>query len=208
MAKPLLRDVSKELARSLATGPVDFIVDTFTDANGTSIKSHVGDTKHVWGDLGSNGTVGTIENNRWRPAGNPNYFYANIAPPSANYLVEATFDLITNIADNIGIMGRAAIGATDYYLVRWASGGWGMFKVVNNQAAVQLGSTFTDAFTSGSRVVGLSMMGRTISMIIDGVERASVTDDALINKGVCGVRAAVAVGTATGRHITLFRANG
>lgn len=188
--------------------PSCFMYDSMTDANNTPIKSH---TKYTtWTDYVANGTEAQISNNRLVGLATTNVYVSADEPPTADYYVEAIIDWVSSLsADNVGVAGRMQTGLNTYYFASYSHGATG-FRLFKNVAgsSTQLGSTFTDAFSSGSRTVRLNMQGSTIKMLIDGVERASVTDTAITEKGFAGIRSAGTQTGSTGRHITKIVAFG
>lgn len=182
--------------------PATIVNDTFTDTSGVLLTAHTGETGATWVDHVANGTAGTIEGNRFRPGANPNIYRASGAPANPNYYVEGLFTFLTDLStDNIGVAGRMVPGETTFYLARYADAtGWALFRILNN-VTTPLGGNFADTFASGQRVCRLDMQGSTIRMLIDGVERTSVTDTAIADAGFAGIRCASAMGTTTGRHL-------
>ena len=186
------------------TGP--FLSDTFTDTNGVLIINHTPEIGGVWsaqfGNVPSPNSA--INNNRLYSASGAAIYRNSAVPPSANYYVEGTFDFLSTVSgDNVGVFGRASAGANTYYTVRWSqtSGNFSMFKIIAG-VATQIGSSYATTFTSGSKVVRLTMVGSAISASIDGVVRISATDTAITAAGFAGVRAVMAVTTTTGIHLT------
>lgn len=197
---------------SAGTGYRTFVYDSFTDVDGTPITSHVGEIGTSWwlyNYTGGTGPTSTIEGDRLVSAGGTNYYVATGQPPSPDYYVEAEYEFVgLNPADDFGICGRISAGA-NLYFVRFSqnTNTWALIRK-KNDVNTQLGGSYPDAFTSGSRVVRLVMQGNVISVLIDGVQVISVTDTAPLLGGVCGIRCGGAASPTTGRHMVRFEAVG
>ena len=193
-----------------AEGGGAFLNDTFTDTNGVAVTAHTPETGGSWvAQTGYTPSPNSLINNNRLYAASATGVYRNTAtPPSADYYVECVLDFFTTVsADNNGVTGRASDVANTFYFARWSqtAGGFQLFKCVAG-TNTQLGSTYTNAFTSGSRTVRLTMTGTTIAMSIDGTERVSVTDSSIAAAGFAGIRGALANTTTTGIHMTSITA--
>src|SRR5687768_1953509 len=106
-----------------------FVSDTFTDANGTLLSSHTGETGATWTLHASYGDRQRIQDNRaYVPASNSSC-HASGSPVSAEYDVQCDVRCVSN-AGRHGIAGRVATGANTMYLSDFTSGtGWRLFKV-------------------------------------------------------------------------------
>lgn len=155
------------------------VYDTFTDADSTLIQTgpHTPNVGGAWTERDGNDTF--ITSNRARGAGNTHRFYNAATPSSADYDVEATVYIIsTGASFYAGPMARFHATNLDFYRVRYdgSDSTWKLEKVVGNGAPSSLG-TFAESLSAGdSRTARLSCNGTTIKMIINGVEKASVTD--------------------------------
>lgn len=188
--------------------PATVVNDTFTDANAVALTAHVGEIGATWAHY-SGANAGAIQDNRVF-GGDAGAYIASGVPLSANYYVEALIDLITDLGtDNVGVIGRAVVGADSYYLARYAASNdsWALFTITGG-VAQQIGSSFIDDWTTGSRVVRLDMQGSTIRVLTGGVERISVVDTTFAASGRAGLRWGAVQATTTGRHITQMVAFG
>ena len=182
------------------------MLDTFTDTNGVAITDHTPELGGAWSAQFGNSpaTPSRINNNRLYSTSGAGIYRNAATPPSADYYVEGVLDFLSTVAgDNVGIIGRAQSGENTYYTVRWsqASGNFAMFRIVAG-SSTQIGSSYATTFTSGSKVVRLTMVGSAISASIDGVVRISATDANITAAGFAGTRAITPVTTTTGIHLT------
>lgn len=116
--------------------------------------------------------------------------YANAAPGSAEYSVEADIKIVSQAGNN-GIAGRIQSGADSYYYVYWNSttGNWTLGKVVAS-TATSLGTYAATAVLGQAYRVRLEMKNATKKVFIDGVEIISSADNAVTGAGFGGMRAA------------------
>jgi lysophospholipase L1-like esterase len=191
----------------------EFMVDTFTDSDGTLITQHSGDKLALWSlQTGSApATQATINGNRAWATASTDVYRNRFAAPSADYYVEGVFDYLTTVAsDNLAVTGRADGAAATYYWFGYsrASLGWRLFKTVAT-VNTQLGSTVAFDFTSGSKTVRLEMQGTTIRGVVDGATVISVTDSGIppaAGPGAPGVRLAVVQTATTGIQLNSVKA--
>ncbi len=195
--------------------------DTMTGAAGTLLEAHAGEQNATWTQtvLSEQDAVLTNEN-RVRKNGNAVAVYISPATSSADYAIEADVHAKTLINnDAIGILGRydnsVLTGTGTWYLARYlysttaGNSQWQLYKDVNG-TQTQLG-TFAQTITAGTNYrVRLQMVGTTISLWVDGVQRVSVTDNAVTAAGFPGVRlgspgSAVTVSNTTGLHLDNFQ---
>lgn len=189
--------------------PTIFVSDTFTDADGVLLSAHTGEMGATW-TLRSGTGAPTIQTDRIFCATATAVFTASGVPPSPDYYVEAIADVVTDANDNMGICGRMAEdGSANYYLWRYvqSSDGWGLFRFVGG-TPTQIGSTFADNWSTGSRTFRLDMQGSTIRGLTEGIERVSVTDTTFADAGRAGIRWGALQTSTTCRHMTSFIAVG
>lgn len=178
--------------------------DSFTAADGTTLTSRSGEYNGSWVlQAGSTTLLPTIQNNRLYPR-DTNAIYRFTTPsPVANYSVVAEFECITtDTSDVVGIMIRAVNSSTStYYYVRYsrAAQTWALFKVVSGSISAY--SSYSDTFPAAAkRVVELKAVGTSISVIIDGTVRITLTDSSITDAGSGGIRSSIAVTGTTGIH--------
>lgn len=168
-----------------------FVRDTFTDADGTLLQSHTGETGATWSKYPGYTTDATITTNRVRGNGatDSEVYYASAVPVIADYDVEAVLKVVSLLAGDIPtFFARAdhtvAAGNDTYYYVhydhdntRWvvAKGVAGVFT--------DLG-TFSQTFLAGETATArLELRGSSLKLYIDGTLRISVTDSAITSAG-------------------------
>lgn len=189
---------------SAGSGPVIFLQDSFTDADGTNITAHTGETGATWSAITgySPATPSKIQNNRLWTASNQGGYRASGTPPSPDYYVEVPITFLSTVsADGLGVAGRISGSANTMYFGRYGvtAGGWQLFKVVAG-TTTQMGSTATAAAPTGTRTLRLVMNGTAISLRVDGVEVLAVTDSAITAAGFAGFRGSTTVTATTGQH--------
>lgn len=153
--------------------------DTFTAANGTDITSRNSDSGHSWTTApGSTGAV-TIQSNAAVDAVfNGPLLYSSYTPPSADYSVFMT--MVVDAAGNYvgGPAGRIDTATGTCYSVYW-NGGAGEWRL---DTTTSIG-TYTGDTPTTAKIVELRMAGSSIKVLIDGVERISVTDTTYTSAG-------------------------
>ena len=179
-------------------GPGFGAYDTFTDASGTPLPSHVPDSGGVWTEhVAYPSAVITITptNTIALTTGTPGMAYHS-STPLADTDVSGTFVLASGQGNNnllrVSLVGRlsttantcyrASVGDKNFYTGSTFVPGVGIEKVVGGTLTV-LGSTVR--YNGG--VLTLRMVGSTISILEDGVTIASVTDSSIPGPGRSGV---------------------
>lgn len=110
-------------------------------------------------------------------------------PASADYDVSATVTLTGSAAGvAAGVSGRTSTGGGyTGYVARYNAGGqWEILRFLAGNAVV-LGSYIQTLSLSTPYTVTLRMTGTTIKLLVDGVERISVTDSSLSTAGRAGL---------------------
>jgi hypothetical protein len=140
-------------------------------------------------------------------------YYASGVPSSADYAVEGDVHVKSILAaDAVGIIGRSSTSADTYYLARHVTSGtdrWELAKSVSG-TITSLG-TYDQTLSAGSTsTLRLEMQGSTIRLLVNGVQRVSVTDTSIAAAGRGGTRlgfsGATDVPTNTaGLHLDDFR---
>jgi hypothetical protein len=191
--------------------------DTFTDTSGTNLTAHTGELNATWTQTVLSEQNGVVSNeNRARKNGNGVAVYISPALSTPDYAVEADVHAKTLINnDAIGILGRydnsVTSGTGTWYLARYlysttaGNSQWQLYKDVNG-TQTQLG-TYAQTITTGTNYrVRLQMVGTSITLWVNGVQRVSATDNAVTAAGYPGVRlgspgSAVVVNDTTGLHL-------
>jgi hypothetical protein len=114
-------------------------------------------------------------------------YFSSAIPYSADYDVSAQIQEFTNTTgDQAAVLGRYSTTADSGYGVLAINGtGYLLYKKVAG-AFTQLGTTYGTT-TNNSDVIKLRMRGSTISMLVNGVVQASVTDTTYSATGIAGV---------------------
>lgn len=177
-----------------------FVSDTFTDANGTTLQLHTGETGATWTKLAGSDSV--IQSNRLDPPAAESVYSASGTPAGVEY--DVTADLVT--LNPVGTGDSAVLGRlvdnSNYYLAQHSSAGgaWRIFKKVTG-SFTQLGTFSQSLSASTTYALKLEIRDATKKLYVDGVERVSTTDNALTAAGVAGIRCA-----ATNYHLDNFQA--
>lgn len=179
-----------------------FVNDTMTGAEGTGILSHTGELGATWTVHPSYSQDGSLSNANRLITTTNTFVYASGIPGSPNYSVDVAFRA-ASLASNgaITACGRVDTSANTFYGALYATGdgSWTLYKLV--------AGTFTPLAYYGQTLVAgsdytatLDMVGTTIRLLVDGVQRASVTDSSITAAGKAGIRVAYSTNT-TGLHI-------
>lgn len=169
----------------------NFVTDSFTEASGTPLASHIGEVGATWTKhplfasstivLDSNGQAGSGVNNF-------SIYYASGNPSSSDYSVSSDFKMYSD-SGSFGVIGRTSTASTTYYLLDYEGGGAPikLYTIYNGSAT---GTTATSSFTP---VIGntyrfeLSMIGTTIRGYLDGVLIIQKTDALIAPAGKAGL---------------------
>lgn len=122
--------------------------------------------------------------------------YVDTTPPSADYVVQADVTPQSGGSGGVaGVIGRKAAGTgnanltcywCDYYDHATAgSRTWRLYSFVAN-SGTSLGS-YTENIGTTTKTMKLSMIGTSIKLLVDGVERISATDSSVTSAGYAGV---------------------
>jgi len=193
-------------------GTTQALLDTFT---GTGlITAHTADSTHTWALQvpGTPPTANAILTGAGQVRSNQSasraHYQSSITPADADYSVHAYITQVgAGQADQIGVCGRMAASGTDtYYFARYIeSAGTSAFALFRRVASTntQIGSTYTRQLSIGETVkLSLTMVGTTITMLVDDVSRATGTDANITATGKPGFYTAGATTTDTnGIHI-------
>lgn len=181
--------------------------DTFTgESDGTALNSHTGETGATWTDSfsGSGGIKVLAAGRVYSDGVSVSTHKASGTPGSADYPVSA--DILPQTQATLfeaGVSGRL-IAAGTYYRAAYSttSAWWTLYQFVGHTPTL-LG-TYSQALTNGNTYrVTLDMVGTTIRLLVDGVQRISVTDTAVTLAGVAAVYIHQGSPT-TGLHVDNF----
>jgi hypothetical protein len=193
-----------------------FVSDTFTDATGTALTAHTGETGATWTEHTAY-TVGNMvidsADRIYNSVAGETITYASGAPAGAEYYVQATFRQLTDGVVNLpGIAGRIDTAAETQYAVEYREGIATEFRLFRREAGVftAMGTYTVDPATGVDVVVKLELKDATKKVYVDGVERISSTDNSIAAAGKAGVRFNANGGDAaadgTGWHLDDFTA--
>lgn len=187
-----------------------FASDSFAGTEGTELSAYDAVWTKVTGVTGN----AEIASERLRASSTttPAYYHSG-APASADYAVSADLyfhESGATVGPAAGVIGRCSTSANTHYMGRYAgNAGWQLFKIVAG-TVTQLGVSVPEAVGAGStKTCTLDMVGSTIRVLSDGVEKISVTDTAITAAGKAGVRFfnSTTPGDALGFHIAAFSAD-
>ena len=184
------------------------VSDSFTGTNGTLLENHVGETGATWTFHPNYPADLKLLNGRvWGPEWGL-YFPSGI-PATNEYDVAADFTVMSN-AGAIGLVGRSLTsGADSLYMGRYNAGTaqWELVKCVS--AGCSNLATFPQTLAIGSTyAVKLEIRNAAKKLYVDGVLRASSTDNTITQVGRAGIRSGPGVTTSTGGyHLDNFTVN-
>lgn len=147
-----------------------------------------------------------VTGNRLRAtSANASVYQRTEVPATADYEVTVWIDARNkSTTGQVGPAGRMSASADTYYYARYTEGAtptYSLFKRVAG-VATQLGSNYTATVEFGAIAkLTLSMVGTTIRMLVNDVERANVVDAAIAATGKAGVRLAGVTAAETGAQI-------
>lgn len=177
-----------------------FVVDTFTDAAGTTLASHSPDIGGAWSKhAGSGSANASIDSTGARlqsdstASSAPSYQNAT-PPPSADYTVRAGIVRVAAAAATqaAGVMARAVDGANTYYLAEYdnnnGAGRWRLRRVVAG-AVTTLGSASATLTQDQVYSLELIVSGSSLTLKVDGATVIGpVTNGEIAGPGLVGVR--------------------
>ena len=195
--------------------PSDFVTDTFTEASDTTLASHTGEVGATWtlhpsysGAALDNGSLKRIYLNTSAAAA----YYASGAPPSANYCVQADFNRVTQISNNISIVIGMDTASDAGLLLRGNDNGTAFQWEVIDRAGgsnTLLTSSSANQPSIGGAAITMKMCrnGTAVTVFANGVQdttlNATTTTTAV---GKAGIRASGQATSTTGTHLDNFHA--
>lgn len=127
--------------------------------------------------------------------------YHTATPPSADYAVQATYYMKTDVGTE-GIAGRISTAATSYYTAYYASGQLVLAKMVSGSLSVL--ATEAVAWSAGAHTLRLEMVGTALGVYWDGVETITTTDGSITAAGYAGIRSGSPNDAHIGKHVDTF----
>jgi hypothetical protein len=181
------------------------VTDSFTGTNGTLLENHVGETGATWTFHPNYPADLTLLNGRvWGPEWGL-YFASGVAPTN-EYDVSADLTVMSN-SGAIGVVGRSlTTGSDSLYMARYNATGarWELVKCDSTGCANLAVSNETLAIGS-TYALKLEIRNATKKLFVNGVQRASSTDNTITQVGRAGIRSGPGVTTSTtGYHLDNF----
>lgn len=176
-----------------AAGPTDFVNDTFTDTDTTTLASHTGETGATWTlHTTCTGTISIRSNRAHKDNASPAtcYYASGTAPSGTNYSVEGVLVDLTAETRSARICGW--MDTTTFTAVcagRVNSTTMELIKFINGTATQQ--DTLTITYTQDlNRTVKVTRSGTDYEWFVDGASQGttSITDTELSGAGRVGVR--------------------
>ncbi|GAB3261596.1 LamG-like jellyroll fold domain-containing protein [Nocardioides dilutus] len=194
--------------------------DAMAGTAGATLQSRNGETGAAWTKHGLSDAAGDAvltSAGRLRKGGSSTWnslYHASGVPASPDYTVEADFYVASHVPDDrVGVVGRMDPNVANgtYYLARYeqVAQKWILYKRLNGSWD-WLGE-YAQTLTQGATYrLALDMNGTTIRVLVDGVQRISVTDGGITDKGFGGVsfgfgNSGTTITNTTGYHLDNFR---
>lgn len=163
-------------ASATTTGSLTVVTsDSFNRANSGSLGSTDGGTILAWSS-----TQNGISSNQGARTGGTNGFDAESVVNAA--VTDGRASLVVNVlpinVNELGLIGRSNSGRTDCYMARVQPNGTAYLAKKVGGAFTVLASSAPGVVTPGARVE-LSVVGTTVILLVDGIERRRVTDSSV-----------------------------
>jgi hypothetical protein len=164
---------------------MSFLLDTFTDADGTTLAAHTGEIGATW--AGPNATVYIIQSNQLTfPASSViNYAYSSGVPGGPEYDINYTVTPSVAGARDKGPTGRQDTTANTGYGAITNGQAWKLQKAI--AGVVTILGTYNDPralpFTAAAQ---LQLRDAAKKLFVDGVERISNPDNEITGAGRVG----------------------
>jgi hypothetical protein len=205
----------RETPLAVSVGPVaSFGKDSFTDADGVAIASHVPEAGGSWSTLAG---AAVIAGNALRQSGTSATLHANNGTPAAqNYKVKATLKALSVLPKQSALLAARIENASNFLMggYRYDSSGSGWFLGYirsGSTTTLQLNTTTPAPVAGASYELELRINGRAAELYLNGTLVASGTYIASSLVGLAGVRFANISGepsssNTTGYHFDTFDA--
>lgn len=188
-----------------SAAPAAVVTDSFTGTSGTLLENHVGEVGASWTWHSNYPADLKLQDGRvWGPEWG--LYFASGIPATNEYDVRADVHVKSN-AGAIGVVARSLTSGSDsLYMARYnaAFSRWELVKCIST-GCTNL-ATYSQTLTVGSTyALKLEVRNATKKLFVDGVERASSTDNTITQVGRAGIRSGPGVTTATtGYHLDNF----
>lgn len=196
-----------------------FASDLFNGTVNTSLLSHTADTGGSWTGHSSlpNSTSNPVKLDGVGGLMNPNasaistlLYYNAATPTTPDYSVKGKINIKTVVADEqIGVCGRLSTSALTFYVARYNTNVNAVQLYKSIAGTLTLLGSYSATWAAGeTHDIELKMVGSTISVLVDGVERISVTDNSITTAGKAGIRMynTTAATPTTSLHLDEFNA--
>lgn len=191
------------LAAPAAQGAV--VTETFTGTDGTALEDHVGEVGATWTWHPNYPAYVRLQSGRgWGPEWG--LYFASGIPATAEYDVTADIHVKSNTGA-MGIVARASTSGTDnLYMARYnaATTRWELVKCSGSCTVL---ASYSQTLTVGTTyALKLEVRNGTKKLFVNGVERASSTDNTITQVGRAGIRTGPGTGptSTAGYHIDNF----
>ena len=189
-------------------GGTNFLLDTFTDADGTNLTAHTGELGATWTQVfQASGGAMIIDSNRLyggTALGGVYVVKPSGSSPSADYDVTISFRWLSVIDTEFIVDARGDGSGSNGYRIRIQNTQIKLLKVVSNtESDIGAGSSSQTWSTGTDYSIVLRMVGTTISAVLDGSTIISGTDSTYSSAGLIDMVSVnnVAGSTTTGLHL-------
>ncbi len=174
------------------------VEDSFTGASGTLLTGHTSASGTTWAHLAGTGDAVITDANRIRRSP-PDVLqapytvdYATTAPSSADYSVQATLLVRSNLGgDMVGVIGRLNATTGAFYLARWeeSNTSWNIYlcTAANSCSRLARVSNQPDLVEAQGYRLKLDLSGTALKLYVNGVLKVSTTDGTLTAAGRAGI---------------------
>lgn len=169
-----------------------FVYDSFTDTDGVSLGSHIGETGATWSPEFPFQYAGMgIKSNTARLGTYYPHYSASGVPTCADYGVRTSIRILA-ISNAIvtGVLARVQPGTGNWYqahLSIYGGSTWYLSKYVGGSPSVLGSSPAPSAGIGSSFVLELLVVGSTLTVIVDGTPIIVVEDHTYTSKGRAGI---------------------
>jgi len=193
--------------------------DSFSSVDGTSLTARSGELGAGWTfAFGSDTEKVSTEKRIYREGTGYALYRASGTPASADYSVEADLHVKSALATNgnntgdvTGVVGRMT--SSTFYVARWQqlSATWNLTKYISGTPTSIGTSAAQPALANGQNYrLRLQMVGSTITLLVNGVQKVQATDTAITAAGSAGIMDGapggnVSKSSTTGIHLDDFQ---
>jgi hypothetical protein len=181
------------------------VTDSFTGTNGTLLENHTGETGAAWTYHPNYPADLTLLNGRvWGPEWG--LYFASGVPPTNEYDVSADLTVLSN-SGAIGVVGRSlTTGADSLYMGRYnATNARWELVICQSTGCQNLDQSPQTLAIGATYALKLEIRNASKRLYVDGMLRASSTDNTIAQVGRAGIRSGPGVTTSTtGYHLDNF----